>query len=33
MTEEEETPTTEQTWVCVLLGIKEPLGLPPEKLM
>jgi hypothetical protein len=33
MSEEEATPTTDQRWVYVILGIKEPLGLPPKKLM
>jgi hypothetical protein len=40
MSEEEEqqrtrrvrTPTPDQRWVYVILGIKEPLGLPPKKL-
>jgi hypothetical protein len=27
------TPQTDQGWVYVILGIKEPLGLPPKKLM
>jgi hypothetical protein len=33
MREEEETPTTDQGCVYVILGIKEPLVLPPKKLM
>jgi hypothetical protein len=33
MSEEEATPTTYQRWVYVILGIKEPLGLPTKKLM
>jgi hypothetical protein len=33
MREEEATPTKDQIWVYVILGIKEPLILPPKKLM
>jgi hypothetical protein len=36
MSEEEatnrRTSTPDQIWVYVILGIKEPLGLPPKKL-
>jgi hypothetical protein len=31
-TRRERTPTPDQRWVYVILGIKEPLGLPPKKL-
>jgi hypothetical protein len=33
MREEEATPTIDQGWIYVILGIKEPLGLPPKNLM
>jgi hypothetical protein len=33
MSEEEAISTTDQIWVYVFLGIKEPLGLPRKKLV